>query len=122
MEGAGFVHKAGLYFPVGEGRVAFTHSQAQRILETAVIPSGADPWDRPAKEHSLGSRSTPRMFGGMGGVPMMNSLFRFLRKKLWGLQELSFGPRLPPSGTANFRRETRGGPCKLAVNDEGKLQ
>ena len=45
---------------------SLTVLEAQRILETAVLPSGADPWDRPAKE-------------------------------------LSFGPRLPPSGTANFR-------------------
>ena len=39
------------------------------------------------------------------GVPTMNSLGQ-------SLQELSFGPRLPPSGTANFR-------CKFAVQNAG---
>ena len=29
-------------------------ARAQRILETAVIPSGADPWSRPAKDENFG--------------------------------------------------------------------
>ena len=57
-----------------------------------MIPSGADPWDRPAKElTALGSRSTPFTvcLGAMpwgGGTPMMNSggvFFFFAGKKLW---------------------------------------